>query len=105
MIREKNDRHGTIDKARQQERTHADISEKMRQEESIQERIDQKGVTWRKLYFGGGAHFRNWLSQCIEIYGEENIATEDIDSTGFRCFEESEEKMHRIWVKKGKIKR
>jgi hypothetical protein len=71
----------------------------MRQEESIQEKIDQKGVTRRKLYFGGGAHFRNWLSQCIEIYGEENIAIEDIDPTGFRCFEESGENMHRIWVK------
>lgn len=102
MIREKNDHHGTRDKARHQGRAHTDISEKMRQEESIQEKIDQQGVTWRKLYFGGGAHFRNWLSQCIEIYGEENIAIEDIDSTGFRCFEESDEKMHRIWVKERK---
>jgi hypothetical protein len=105
MIREKSDHHGTIDKARQQGRAHIDVSEKMRQEESIQERTDQKGVKWRKLYFGGGAHFRNWLTQCIEIYGEENIAIEDIDSTGFRCFEESEEKMHRIWVKERKDKR
>jgi len=99
MIREKNDHHATRDKTRHQRRAHADISDKMHQEESIQEKVDQQGVTWRKLYVGGGAHFRNWLSQCIEIYGEENIAVEDIDSTGFRCFEESDEKMHRIWVK------
>jgi hypothetical protein len=105
MIREKNDQQGTINKANQQRISQPDISERMHQEESIQERIDQEGIKWRKLYFGGGAHFRNWLSQCIEIYGEENIAIEDVDPTGFRCFEGSDEKMHRIWVKERKDKR
>lgn len=101
MIREENG-HRTImeGKVKQQGMSQTDISERMRQEELIQEKIDQEGNKWRKLYFGGGAHFRNWLSQCIEIYGEENIEIEDIDSTGFKCFEEGVEKMHRIWVKK-----
>jgi hypothetical protein len=102
MVREKNDHQRITDKAKQQRISQTDISERMRQEESIQERIDQEGIKWRKLYFGGGAHFRNWLSQCIEIYGEENIAIEDVDPTGFRCFEKSDEKMHRIWVKEGR---
>jgi hypothetical protein len=105
MIREKNDQQGTINKTNQRRISQPDISERMRQEESIQERIDQEGIKWRKLYFGGGAHFRNWLSQCIEIYGEENIAIEEVDPAGFSCFEESDEKMHRIWVKDRKDKR
>jgi hypothetical protein len=102
MVREKTDQQRIIDKEKQRRTSQPNISERMRHEESIQERIDQKGVTWRKIYFGGGAHFRNWLSQCIEIYGEENIAIEDVDPSGFRCFEGSDEKMHRIWVKENK---
>jgi len=102
MIREENGHRGIMEgKVKQQERFQTDISERMRQEELVREKIDQEGNKWRKLYFGGGAHFRNWLSQCIEIYGEENIEIEDIDSTGFKCFEEGGEKMHRIWVKEG----
>jgi hypothetical protein len=47
-------------------------------------------------YCGGGAHFRNWLAQCQEI-GE--VMVEEIDATGYTCFEESGEKFYRIWVK------
>ena len=73
--------------------------ERMRQEEQVKEKRDEKGNKWRKLYFGGGAHFKNWLDQCKEIYGEENLEVEEIDSTGFKCFEEAGEKMYRIWVR------
>lgn len=76
-----------------------EISERMAEEEKIRERTDEKGNKWRKLYFGGGAHLRNWLSQVEEIYGKENVETEEIDSAGFKCFEEGHEKMQRIWVK------
>jgi hypothetical protein len=78
-----------------------DISDRIRREESVRERIDQKGTKWKKVYFAGGAHFRNWQSQCIEIYGEHNIEIEDIDSTVFKCFEESGDKLYRIWVREG----
>jgi len=61
--------------------------------------VDADGNRWTKVYFGGGAHFRNWLSQFIEVKGEKNVETEEIDSRGFQCFEESGEKMLRIWVK------
>jgi hypothetical protein len=61
--------------------------------------VDEGGTRWTKVYFGGGAHFKNWLSQCIELEGEENVETEEIDSAGFKCYEESGEKMYRIWVK------
>ena len=70
--------------------------ERLAQEELIRERIDEKGNRWRKVYFGGGAHFRNWLEQCREL-GE--VEVEEVDSTGFKCFEESGEKLYRIWMK------
>jgi hypothetical protein len=36
--------------------------QRMAEEEKIQQRVDEDGTTWMKVYFGGGAHFRNWLS-------------------------------------------
>ena len=76
-----------------------EIRERIAQEEEVREKTDKEGSKWLKLYFGGGAHFRNWLSQIEEIYGRENIEIEEIDPTGFKCFEESQEKLYRIWVK------
>lgn len=75
------------------------IEERMRQEERVREKYDNKGNKWHKLYFGGGAHFKNWLDQCIEIYGSENVEIEEIDPAGFRCFEEGGEKLYRIWAR------
>jgi hypothetical protein len=80
------------------------IRERIALEEEIRERRDERGNKWIKLYFGGGAHFRNWLSQIEEIYGGENIEIEEIDPTGFKCFEEGEETMYRIWVKESATK-
>ena len=74
--------------------------ERMAEEDLIRERVDDKGNIWSKVYFGGGAHFRNWLDQTRELRGEENVEVEEIDSRGFKCFEEGGEKMYRIWVKK-----
>jgi len=101
MIREKNHRRVGKEEVKQESSLQSDISDRMREEESVRERIDQKGTKWKKVYFGGGTHFRNWQSQCIEIYGEENIEIEDVNSTGFKCFEEGGEKMYRIWVRDG----
>jgi hypothetical protein len=81
------------------------IGERIALEEENRERSDERGNKWIKLYFGGGAHFRNWLSQIEEIYGRENVETEEMDPTGFKCFEEGEEKMYRIWVKESATKR
>ena len=75
------------------------IQERMRQEDSVIEKCDSEGNRWQKLYLGGGAHFKNWLEQCKEIYGSENIEIEEIDSAGFRCFEEGGEKLFRIWAR------
>ncbi len=72
---------------------------RMQQEDRVREKIDAEGVRWRKVYVGGGDHFRNWLDQCIEIHGEENLEVEEIDATGFKCFEEGGEKLFRIWVR------
>ena len=74
----------------------ARIQERMAQEELVQVRIDEGGNKWRKVYFGGGGHFRNWLAQCKEL-GE--VEVEEVDSAGFKCYEESGEKTYRIWVK------
>jgi hypothetical protein len=68
-------------------------------EETIRERVDEKGDRWTKVYVGGGDHFRNWLSQFVELNGEENVKVEEAESLGFSCFEEAGEKMYRIWVK------
>jgi len=70
--------------------------EGLAQEELVREKTDEQGNKWRKVYFGGGAHFQNWLEQCREL-GEVEI--EEIDSTGFKCFEEAGEKLYRIWMK------
>jgi len=70
--------------------------ERLTQEELVKEKIDAQGNKWRKVYFGGGAHFRNWLEQCREL-GE--VEVEEVDSRGFKCFEEAGEKMYRIWMK------
>jgi hypothetical protein len=70
--------------------------ERLAQEELVREKVDAQGNKWRKVYFGGGAHFQNWLEQCREL-GE--VEVEEVDSRGFKCFEESGEKMYRIWMK------
>ncbi len=80
----------------QQECPGGTIQEGMVEEELIQERIDEEGNGWRKVYFGGGEHFKNWLAQCREL-GE--VMVEEVDSTGYKCFEEGGEKLFRIWVK------
>ena len=75
------------------------IRQRMAEEENVREKVDKDGTRWTKVYFGGGAHFRNWLSQFVELKGEENVKVEEADSRGFQCYEESGEKMYRIWVR------
>jgi len=77
------------------------IKKRMSEEELIKERIDEEGNRWRKAYFGGGQHFKNWLEQCKEL-GE--VIVEDVDSTGYKCFEKGGEKLYRIWMKIDKTK-
>ena len=62
------------------------------------------GKRWKKVYFGGGAHPRNWLNQSLELRGEDDVQVEEIDSRGFQCYEESGEKMYRIWVRNSNSK-
>lgn len=80
----------------QQEDQEFDRQQRMAEEELVKEKTDEEGNKWRKVYFGGGAHFRNWLEQCKEL-GE--VMVEEIDSTGYKCFELAGEKMYRIWMK------
>ena len=82
--------------AKQESQKKKSIQERMAEEELIRERVDAKGDRWRKVYFGGGEHFKNWLDQCREL-GE--VMVEEVDSTGYRCFKEGGEKLYRIWVK------
>ena len=71
------------------------IQERMAEEEQVQEKTDAQGRKWKKAYFGGGEHFKNWLAQCKEL-GE--VEVEEVDSTGYKCFEEGGEKLYRIWL-------
>ena len=75
---------------------------RMAEEDLVQERVDPDGSLWRKVYFGGGPHFRNWLEQSIELAGERNVRVEETDSRGLACFEEAGENMYRIWVRVSK---
>ena len=75
------------------------IRQRIVEEEKIRHKVDEDGTRWTKVYFGGGAHFINWMSQFIELKGEENVKVEEADSRGFQCYEESGEKMYRIRVK------
>jgi hypothetical protein len=72
----------------------------LQKEEAIKEKQDDQGNTWSKVYFGSGAHFKNWLSQVRELFEEEDIEVEEVLNTGLTCYEESAEKAYRIWVKK-----
>lgn len=72
------------------------IQERIAEEELVQEKIDKEGNKWKKVYFGGGDHFKNWLAQCREL-GE--VMVEEVDSKGYKCFEEAGEKLYRIWMK------
>jgi len=73
------------------------IQERMCEEDRVQERKDEEGNVWHKAYFGGGEHFENWLVQCKEL-GE--VMVEEVDATGYKCFEKGGEKLYRIWMKK-----
>ena len=75
------------------------VRQRMAEEEEVRRRVDKEGNKWIKVYFGSGAHFRNWLDQAIELKGKQNVKVEEADSRGFQCYEESGEKMYRIWVK------
>lgn len=72
------------------------IQEIMAEEELVKEKIDAQGIRWRKAYFGGGEHFKNWLAQCREL-GE--VEVEEVNARGYKCFEEAGEKLYRIWMK------
>ena len=75
------------------------VRQRMAEEEEVRQRVDKEGNKWIKVYFGSGAHFRNWLDKAIELKGEQNVKVDEADSRGFQCYEESGEKMYRIWVK------
>jgi len=67
------------------------------EENRVKEKTDEKGNRWIKVYVGGGEHLKNWLEQSREL-GTPMV--EEIDPTGYRCFEETGEKLYRIWMKK-----
>jgi hypothetical protein len=69
-----------------------------RHDDLVTEKIDADGNKWRKVYSGSGKHFENWLEQAKEL-GE--VMVEEIDSTGYKCFEAAGEKLYAIWVKIG----
>jgi len=77
------------------------IQERIAEEDLVKERIDEEGNKWEKVYFGGGQHFKNWLEQCEEL-GE--VIVEEVDSTGYKCFEDGGEKLYRIWMKADETK-
>jgi len=82
-----------------EDKAHEELLDK---EARIREKVDERGKKWRKVYFGSGSHFRNWLEQTIELCGKENVEVEEVDSKGFQCFEEAGEKVYRIWVRETK---
>ncbi len=72
------------------------------EEDKVRDKVDAQGNRWRKVYFGGGGHFENWLEQTVELCGKKNVEVEEVDIPGLSCFSEGGEKMYRIWVKQQK---
>ncbi|MBN2123069.1 MAG: hypothetical protein JW821_02140 [Deltaproteobacteria bacterium] len=72
------------------------LRERIAEEDRIRERLDEEGNRWKKVYFGGGEHCRSWLEQFKEL-GE--VQMEEVDPSGFACFEEGKEKLYRVWLK------
>ncbi|MDY6971482.1 MAG: hypothetical protein SV775_04035 [Thermodesulfobacteriota bacterium] len=85
----------------QQEDRVKTVQERMAEEDLVKSLIDKEGNRWTKVYFGGGHHFKNWLEQCKEL-GE--VMVEEVDATGYKCFEDGGEKAYRIWMKMEEIK-
>lgn len=73
-----------------------ECSKGLDEEASVVERTDEDGSKWRKVYFGSGDHFRNWLAQVIEVHGRQNVRVEDAE-TRLPCF--GDERPKRIWVR------
>jgi hypothetical protein len=71
-------------------------------EKLVIEKLDKNGERWVKKYVGGGLHFVNWLTQYKEIYGERNVAIEEVAAPDFSCYKQGKEKIFRIWVKEKK---
>ena len=42
----------------EEDKAHEELLDK---EAGIREKVDERGNKWRKVYFGGGPHFRNSL--------------------------------------------
>ncbi len=71
----------------------------MREEEAVQERTDKHGNIWKKVYFGSGSHYENWVDQFREVHGEENVEVEEVTKGVCKCYSEGGDVMKRIWVK------
>ena len=78
--------------------------ERIAQEESIKEKVDAEGNTWKKVYWGGGPHFKNWLEQTRELADamDSEVEVEEIEASGLTCYEQGGEKLYRIWLKEVK---
>ena len=46
------------------------IRQRIAEEENVRQKVDEDGTRWIKVYFGGGAHFTNWLSQFVKLIRE-----------------------------------
>ena len=55
------------------------IRQRIAEEETFREKVDEDGTRWTEAYFGDRAHFRNWLSQFIELKSEENVKVEEVN--------------------------
>ena len=71
----------------------------LEKEERVTDRFDGLGRRWHKVYLGGGAHLNNWLAQCRELAGTENVELERVAARELYCFAESGEELFRIWVR------
>lgn len=80
-------------------RSAGEVADKLQAEGEIRHKTDANGHRWFKVYFGSGAHYRNWLEQAEEVFGRDNIQTEEVPFPGLKCFAEDEETAFRIWVR------
>ncbi len=69
------------------------------EEEKIYEMTDREGRKWKKVYFGDGEHFKNWLDQIKQIAGEVKVEEVFFDEGCLKG-----KRMYRIWIRQGSIK-
>jgi len=71
----------------------------LEEEEGVQQKIDEDGNWWTKIYLEDEVQLNNWAKKYLESVGKAGMKVEEIDSIKIQCHEVGGEKIPRIWLK------